>query len=346
MIYDYMKDAEYKAIVKEYVEAMAKKKKQIDRDVKPERIKKDADEAVKRLSEKVADFYNKRMADIHKKKHAIEQSYKKTGQQYDNPQAEILRRQDFEAELAVASDSELEAIANDTDRELSKYELNKLQLEFKERDLTSHSIMRKRLDVKNEFQTDPNYQRLLQEEQKLYLTKPRTPVTDTWILYPSTEEGERPRMKSLKELTSSRPLVSVEELQEGYKALEKQVSSNSSYMASFNPVLKNEAEDFAKEAVKKGTHKFNEYSDVDLRALKGSSKYDVTHRFKYLKERYHDDTNEIYAIDNPNYSVYDHYTYLEKQHELHLKNSPSLKGRINDALEIDAQNNPTDEQTE
>lgn len=331
-----MKDAEYKAIVKEYVEAMTKKKKQIDRDVKPERIQQDADKAVKNLAEKITNFYNKRMADIQKQKKAIEKSYKKAGQQYDNPQAEILRRQDFEAELAVASDSELEAIANDTDRELSKYELNKLQLEFKERDLTSHAIMRRRLDVKNEYEADPNYQRLIEEEQKLYLTKPRTPVTDTWILYPSTEEGERPRMKSLKELTANRPLVSIEELQEGYKELERHVSHHNRYMASFNPVVKDEAEQYADKLLETGEHKnMKQYADDDLRAIEGSSQYDVTHKFKYLKERYHDPSNAIYSIDNPNYSVHDHYEYLKKQHEKDLQAKPELKKRIEEALSED-----------
>lgn len=336
MIYDYMKDAEYKAIVKEYVEAMTKKKKQIDRDVKPERIQQDADKAVKSLSEKITNFYNKRMADVQKQKKAIEKSYKKAGQQYDNPQAEILRRQDFEAELAVASDSELEAIANDTDRELSKYELNKLQLEFKERDLTSHTMIRRRLDTKSEYETDPNYQRLVEEENKLYLTKPKAPITDTYVMYPSTEEGKRPQMQTLKDLTRTRPLASLEELQEGYNELERHVSHHNKYMASFNPVFKDEAERYADKLIETGEYKNRkQYADDDLRAIEGSSQYDVTHKFKYLKERYHDPSNAIYSLDNPNYSVHDHYEYLKKQHEKDLQAKPELQKQIKEALTED-----------
>ena len=141
MMYEFMKDTRYKDIVKKYVEAMEKKQKQRSNDIKDERILGDASNALNEIAMEYEEFYNKRLNEVETGMETIEKSYKETGKQYDNPQEEILRRQDFEIEIAVASDYELEDIAKDTNRELSKYEFNKLLLEFKERDLQSHDLL-------------------------------------------------------------------------------------------------------------------------------------------------------------------------------------------------------------
>ena len=335
-VYEFMKDAEYKAILKEYVEALEKREKQVKADVQPKRIKDDTDKAVRSVTEKIRNFYNKRMADIQKKKHEIEQSYKKTGMQYDNPQAELLKRQDFEAEIAVATNDELKNIVNDPERDFSKYELNKLQIEFKERNLTGGDITLKQRQVKNEYATDPNYQRLLEEEGKLYLTKPRIPVTDTWVLYPNMNGGERPEMKSLKELTSNRPIVRVDELKQAYTELERHISDNDSYKASFKPILASEVKQQADELIKTGEYKnMKKYTDIDLRAVQGSSEYAVENEFKYLKERYHDPSNKFYTFENPDYSIHDHFEYLRQKHQQHLKVNPALQKEIEEKLQAD-----------
>ena len=335
-MYDYMKDARYKAIVKEYVEAMEHKEKQLKRDVKPERIKKEADEALKSISEKMKEFHETRLKEIEENKRAIVKAYKQRGKQYEDPQAEILKRQDFDTEIAVATDMELEDIARDTDRELSKYELNKLQLEFKERDIRSIELIRQRMDTKQAHETDPNYQRLDTEEIQLMHFKPKMRASDNWILLPNTEEGERPKFNSLGELAKPMINIDMEELRTGYKKLERNISSEGAYKASFNPVIKSEAESYADELIKTGrTDKLKQYADDDLRAIEGSSQYDVTHKFKYLKERYHDPSNEIYSIENPNYSVHDHYEYLKKQHEKDLQAKPELQKQIKEVLTED-----------
>lgn len=337
MMYEFMKDARYKDIVKKYVDAMEKKQKQQNNEIKDERILEDASNALNEIAIEYEEFYNKRLNEVEKGMETIERSYKETGKQYDNPQAEILRRQDFEAELAVASDSELEDIAKDTNRELSKYEFNKLLLEFKERDLQSHDLLSKKHNNKKVHEEDPKYQQLKTEYVEMMYYKPKRQAKDNWLPFPNLEEDGRPQLKSMAELLKPKTEAGLlEELKQAYMKLESHARSASVYRSRLNPVLENEMEQYADKLVETGEYKNRkQYADDDLRAIEGSSEYDVTDKFKYLKERYHDPSNAIYSIDNPNYSVHDHYEYLKKQHEKDLQAKPELKKQIEQVLSDD-----------
>ena len=54
----------------------------------------------------------------------------------------------------------------------------------------------------------------------------------------------------------------------------------------------------------------------------------MTHEFKYLKERYHDDSNPLYHIRDDNYSVVKHLEYLRKKHADYLSEHPETEKEI------------------
>lgn len=334
MSYTFTKDERYKNIVEKYVNAMERKENQLKADVRTERIRKEAEEKMKEITEDLKKYYDDRMSEISKGKKEIVKSYKERGREYKNPQAEILRRQDFEMELAVADDHELKEIAGDMDRKLSRYEINKLQLEFRERNLSSADLTRQRIDVKEAHETDPNYQALASEEIEMFHLKPKVRAADNWILTPSKEESERPTFSPLGALVKyERNPQQIKELKSGFEELKKEIKSNATRSASFNPAAISEAEDIAEQLIDSGKAKnLKEYQDDDLRAIKGSKDYTLEDEYRYLKERYADPTNKMYTWENPNYSVEMHIKYLREQHKKNLSNTPELKTKIENAL--------------
>ena len=167
--------------------------------------------------------------------------------------------------------------------------------------------------------------------------KPKRQAKDNWLPFPNLEEGGRPQLKSMAELIKPKTEAGLlEELKQAYMKLENNARSASVYRSRLNPVLENEMEQYAEKLVETGEYKNRkQYTDDDLRTIEGSSEYDVIDKFKYLKERYHDPSNAIYSIDNPNYSVHDHYEYLKKQHEKDLQAKPELQKQIKEALSED-----------
>src|SRR5699024_7735369 len=167
--------------------------------------------------------------------------------------------------------------------------------------------------------------------------KPKRQAKDNWLPFPNLEDGGRPQLKSMAELLKPKTDAGLlEELKQAYMKLENHARSASGYKSRINPVPESEIEQDADKLVEKGEdNNRKEYADDDLRAIEGSREYDVTHKFKYLKERYHDPSNKLYSLDNPNYSVHDHYEYLKKQHEKDLQAKPELKKQIEEVLSKD-----------
>lgn len=71
--------------------------------------------------------------------------------------------------------------------------------------------------------------------------------------------------------------------------------------------------------------KQREYNNFDSRAIEGSPDYDITHRFKYLKERYDDKTSDRFDILEDGYDIQEHYKYLEEQHDKRMKYDSEFK---------------------
>src|SRR5699024_4931854 len=167
--------------------------------------------------------------------------------------------------------------------------------------------------------------------------KPKRQAKDNWLPFPNLEDGGRPQLKSMAELLKPKTDAGLlEELKQAYMKLENHARSASVYRSRLNPVLENEMEQYADKLVETGEYKNRkQYADDDLRAIEGSSEYDVTHKFKYLKERYHDPSNKLYSLENPNYSIHDHYEYLKKQHEKDLQAKPEIKKQIEEVLSED-----------
>ncbi|WP_449460350.1 hypothetical protein, partial [Streptococcus suis] len=70
-----------------------------------------------------------------------------------------------------------------------------------------------------------------------------------------------------------------------------------------------------------------EFEEFDERIFEESPNYDITIRFKYLKERLDDTTTDRWDFARDDYDAYQHYLFLENRHEQKLKNDPRYKQR-------------------
>ncbi len=334
-IYPFMRDERYIAIAKEYLEAMKKANQQRKNEVKPDRIKADATNAQQQLQKKLEQFYRDKVREYTKEKEKIEHTYKNQKNNYSNPSEEILRRQDFDAKVSVASDRELEGILSTRVSDLSEYEFNRLQLEYKKRELneTQFNVYRTVNNVGKEHQNDPNYQQIDQEEQWLHLIRPQGISTNLWF---PNEDGRL--VLSLNEIEKAGSNLfqerKITEAANGLNVMSSNVQSYKEWTSTLRPTLENEVNEFVTEGFKQGK-KFNvkQYDDADPRAIEGAKEYAIEHEYKYLKERYNEPNNYMYSLDNPDFDIVKHLAFLRNKHQQSLASNPELEQAIKTVAE-------------
>lgn len=334
-LYAFMQDSRYIDIVNDFKKQVKKIHEQVENEVKDDRIKVDVRTATKDTLEKINRFYDVKAKEYEEQRASIERAYKNKQQRYDDPQAELLERQDFDMKIQVASNDNLEEMLKDETVSLNEYQFNRLQIEYKNRGMkdTDFSHIRTMKHIGKEFLDDPNYQQLAEDEKYLYLTRPNGKHTHIWYA-----TDDRPRPASLDTLFhASRKNFNIDnlkQLEQGASLLEQTAKTADKTRASFNPIMKKEAETFADDLVKSGKpFKVNQYKDVDPRTIQGTPDYTLEDEFKYLKERYHDDTNPLYQIMSNEYSVTKHMAYLRKKHQEHLEAHPDLRKEFEQAEE-------------
>ncbi|EAC5359975.1 hypothetical protein B1N40_17920, partial [Listeria monocytogenes] len=69
----------------------------------------------------------------------------------------------------------------------------------------------------------------------------------------------------------------------------------------------------------------NKYEDFDTRIFKASKNYDVTDRFKYLKERFDDKETDRFDVTKDGYDIMQHLDYLEGQHVKKMQSDASYR---------------------
>lgn len=328
MIYDFMKDSRYISIMNNFTQDVKRIREKVMNDVKSERITKDIKEAKQQAMTALDEFYKQKAKEYKSEREGIEQAYKNKKQKYSDPQAELLDRQDFDIKMQIASDRELEDILKDPVTSLSEHQFNRLQIEYKNRglDLNPFAQIRSQKHIGKEYLDDPNYKAVAESEQKLNATKGHGGMV--WV-----SNGERPQAISLGFIDGIMHkkfrTEALDQLEQGTERLNRMAKEQNSVKASYNTIVKKEAEAYADDVIKQGkTLDFKEYKDVDPRAIRGTDDYDVTHEFKYLKERYHDNSNPLYHIRDDNYSVVKHLEYLRKKHADYLSEHPETEKEI------------------
>ncbi|MGE7365193.1 hypothetical protein ACQKKE_00940 [Desemzia incerta] len=314
----FMKDERYVKIVKEYLEAMETIKKQKKRDVKSERINEDVKAASSKLLSQLNSYYIEKKSEVQTEKKRIETSYKNNKKTYEDPLTEQLNRQDFEMEVKVMKDPELQDLLTKSGRDLSTYEVNRVHAELKNRGLneTPALVYKRNSKIGKEYENDANYQKLAQEDEYLMLISPRGNATS---IYFPTESGLSMETITSLERAKHNKIYQIEDtikkVNFGLKAMESNIQSQNDWLRSISGTIEKEKEEYAAEMEKKGKKVNYEYQDDDPRVNRGNPEFDIVSQFKYLKERYHEPDNFMYSIANPDYDTQKHLNYMLAKHE-------------------------------
>lgn len=334
-LYPFMKDSRYIKLVEDFKTTLDKIHAQVKNDVKDERIRNEVREAKAEFKAKIDAFYSQKQKEYQKDLERIERAYKNKKQSYENPQAELLSRQDFDMNIQIMSDGKLKSLLKDDAMDLNEYQFNRLQIEFKSRGLKEFdfAMIRAQKNIGKEYLNDPKYNELEEEQRYLYLTRPNNEQSNVWYA-----TNDRPRALSLKELDmvarKNYNPNGLKEIASGIQILKQNETEYRQQRAEYNPIIDTEIDTFVKDAVDNG-RKLNlkEYKDADPRAIRGTAEYTLEDEFKYLKERYHDKTNPLYDIANDDYFIYDHMQYLRSKHEERLKQDKDFKQQIEEVAE-------------
>lgn len=310
-VMNFMKNEEYIGIVEDYLKGVKRIEKLKEHDSKESRIQNEKKELASSLIDRTRKFYSKRNKAIDKNINRIKNSYKNKKTKYEDPAVELLRRQDFDMEVSSLTDLQLQEVAKDTSRELSRYELNKLGTLLKGKD--GHGAVLSRLSLqKPPYSNDVNYQKYVREKEELDLIRPQQ--ANTALYFPKGDSMGMfliATVDSIDRKDAAQISLIKNTLREGIDWM-KENSTEVDHQTLITEKKKEEKEEEVK---------FNIYKDDDPRIDRDSEEYDVVTRFKYLKERYHDPEKSVYDPSSQDYDPYEHKEYMEQLHEKATANS-------------------------
>ncbi|HFI0131511.1 TPA: hypothetical protein ACGOY0_001558 [Streptococcus suis] len=130
MKFDYTRTPEYKNILTQAVNSLRKKRQLLEFDSKTSRIIAETVTMRAELSEAYKAYMDSYRDKIEKQIQELAEKYRKQEESYIDPQAEILRRQDFDLEVSMWDKNEALAQLQDEYRTFSNYELKKLRQLF------------------------------------------------------------------------------------------------------------------------------------------------------------------------------------------------------------------------
>lgn len=330
-LYPFMKNKEYIEIVKIYRDALYRIEEQYKYQTEKSVVRNEAKKKRDEINDRLNTFYNAENAYYEQREKDITNAYKNKQPEYSNPQAEILKRQDFDLKVSIADDNQLADMAKDTEYKLSEYQLNRLTKEFKERelDLTPMRVRNHDELVGLEHRADPNYKKLAKERSYLMAIMPRG--NDTTLSLP-LEDKPMLNLRDLDNLPDSQKLKeNIAYLNKSIEIMQHNVMTTRETELELSKPIRKDIEKRIDNEIAQGTLK--EYTDTDLRAIEGTPDYTVTDEFKYLKERYHKPNNYLYSYDNPSYDIMEHIEFLREQHQQNLQSNPQLAEQIQNKLD-------------
>lgn len=316
--FSFMYRPEYKKVFEELSNGMKRVKVLHRYDSKEQRTQQTIDDIKQNAFKVLQNFVKSEKNRIRIEMDKIEKSYKITKNTYADPQSELLRRQDFDLEIANADRTKIIEMLKDADRNYSVYELNKIMATAQSNDIKA--IAKRRLDeVKEPYIKDPVYQQLNLELSHLSLLN--KPSEKLLLWYPSEDSPNGYRtvgLNSLNTATNSKKVaIEFEELFSG-------ISQSLDTLYKSQPTVKysDQLDNYKAKEIKKREDALN-YTNYDSRAIRGSKNFDIVDRFKYLKERYGNEDNRFDPLRD-DYDVNIHYQWLEAQHDKRMKTDSSF----------------------
>ncbi|MFH0357946.1 hypothetical protein ACHBHL_05525 [Streptococcus sp. A27] len=305
---NYAKTNEYKAIFKKYLDGVIEWRKKVAYDVRPEVIETFRKKLKKETEEANNDYKNKKMTEARHQMEVIEKQFKNTRNTYTDPQAEILRRQDFDLEFSIMDREDIIELLSDEQRNFSNYELKRIQAAYPDDYKIASLLENQQLKRDGQWLEDPFYKEWQQDYSVLFQTK--TAGLD--IVYFPNNSDNGYTFENLDLFLSSNQHVT---------ALDYHIQKISQLINEIPTVKKADKPAFFKpEPVKK-----MEFEEFDDRIYRISPNYDVTIRFKYLKERFDDTTTDRWDFTRDDYDAYRHLQFLEKRHDLKLQNDEEYR---------------------
>lgn len=307
---DALHSNQYKNILMNYKQLLQSIENMVGQEIKPERIEREHASQFKEILDKTKDFQRVSEQERQNKQAIIRKRYKNTKKEYENPQLELLRRQDFDAELATLTKGEIADILSDTERDFTEYELRTIIQKYpnkKGADTNAISLAKQRLQlIQDKYIFDPEYEELVEELQYLKL------LSVGLVLFDNTEKGYEILNPVYKEffLTQKRNGYLTGNLQEYIKKLTLAISlikpkqGITKEFTTFEDIAKKESQ--------------YEIKEGDTRVFRESPDYDTVIRFKYLRERFNSGDNR-FDFRRDDYDPMSHFTWLEQQHKTKLE---------------------------
>ena len=179
----FLKDPRYKAITQDFIELIqqkaAMKENHTDINYMSEQIEK-GKAAIRRSQE---NFLQRRREEIEKRAEEIETAYKNHKERYEDPEQELLKRQDFEMKVALMDAYEASELIRDKQVTLTPYELRYLANRFKN-NTNIVATVKTMLKGETDVERDPEYKELKTEFQELSLL-----LNDAIYFVEETSEG-------------------------------------------------------------------------------------------------------------------------------------------------------------
>ncbi|WP_303973920.1 hypothetical protein, partial [Streptococcus merionis] len=317
----FTKTKEYKKILETYLEALNQLSKYQQWSTITDKVNEDMERRQGVLAKMYKEYKANRIAENEGKLTEIEKRFKNSRNVYDNPQAELLRRQDFDMELSLMDTYQVKEMLEDPNRDLSRYELKKIETLYRD-NIGILTALQKRVPEEDDlYLNDPEYSRMNQENSVLKMID----YLGLAMFYvPDSESPDGYQYLNLTLVGQPYNIISgykrIEEVNRLLGELDKAISSARSGLLSLT-----------KREVQAPKYEFEEF---DERIFRDSENFDITIRFKYLKERYDDKTTDRWDFRRDDYNPMAHLQFLERRLASKLKRDPEFAHRYRQAENV------------
>lgn len=299
---NYTRTKEHKKFVKEYLEVLKMWRDMLKWDTKTEKIEKHRKEAIRILTDMYNAYKNKKMQEAKVQMDNIAALYKNSKVSYEDPQKELLRRQDFDMSIALMQKLEVIEMLEDYQKDLTQYELMKIKTLYPDSLDIAMLLEERRIKKDERYMEDPNYLVALNEFQVLNAING---MGLQMVYFPNEEDPKGYVVKNFELILSSRHFFTghIENEMREVEQLLNAVPTLSDY--EFNAFTEKQ----------KTKYLISEIFDDSI--FPTSQNYDPKKRFEYLKKLFVNE-KDIYDPKEKHYNAYDHYKYLEHKHDMKL----------------------------
>lgn len=299
---NFARTKEYKKIIEEYLEALKMWRDMLKWDTKDEKIARHLTDSLEILTRKYNAYKNKKMQEAKVQMDNISALYKNSKVSYEDPQKELLRRQDFDMTISMMDKLEVIEMLEDYQKDLTQYELMKIKTLYPDSVKIATLLEKRRIKTDERYREDPNYLVAFKEFKILYNIQ----GANLAMVYFPNEEAEEGYIVKNFELFLITPQINTlhiyNEMQEVEQLLNAIQTLNDYEFKAFTEKQK------------------TKYLITDIfndTIFPSSQNYDTNARFEYLKKLFVNE-KDIYDPKEKNYNAYDHYKYLEHKHDMKL----------------------------